>query len=338
MSPPKLPFVSVIVPVYNEEKTIEASIKSLLAIDYEFYEIIIVDDGSSDSTESIVQNYPVKYIKISNSGPSKARNVGVSHASGEIVAFIDGDCIVDKNWLTELVKPYFFSDTIASVGGIQLSKEEKSKVATGISRVFKTRIGSAGSTYCKTTQSRGYIEEMDHNPSCNTSYKKEIINEVGLYDEDLWPIEDVELDHRIRTSGYRIVNNPKAIVWHYRPSTIKSFFKMIKRYANARSVLGKKNRKLTSTIHYIPTIALIAFPFLLFSLGFVPSTRMPLLFLISSYSTLLFTNGIFYAFKDKKASYIYLLPLLIFLIHFGWAIGFLEGYLAKRTTVRGVKI
>ena len=111
---------------------------------------------------------------------------------------------------------------------------------------------------------------------------------------------------------------------------------MIKRYASARSILGKKNRKLTSAIHYVPTITLLALPFILLSAGFVPEVRIPFFFVMGTYTFLLLSNGIFYAVKDKRPSYMLYLPLLIFVIHFGWAIGFLEGFFAKKTTIRGV--
>lgn len=102
-----LPSVSVVVPVYNGAETIAACIESLLKQDYpsDRYDIIIVENGSTDNTTEIVKRFPVRLFHSYDKGPAPARNMGLSVSSAEIVAYTDADCVAAPNWLSELVKP-----------------------------------------------------------------------------------------------------------------------------------------------------------------------------------------------------------------------------------------
>jgi len=93
--------ISVVVPAYNVEATIDACLNSLLSqtLSRDSYEVIVVDNGSMDETAAIIRNYPVTYIYEPNCTVYAARNAGVSVAAGDIIAFTDSDCVVDKKWL-----------------------------------------------------------------------------------------------------------------------------------------------------------------------------------------------------------------------------------------------
>ncbi|MBI4839073.1 MAG: glycosyltransferase family 2 protein, partial [Nitrospirae bacterium] len=107
--------VSVIIPVYNRADLLPSVIKALLGQEYPA-EIIIVDDGSTDSTAEAAKGYPVKYIYQENAGPAKARNTGWKASTGEIVCFTDSDCIPRKDWAGRLAES-FVDDSIGAVGG-----------------------------------------------------------------------------------------------------------------------------------------------------------------------------------------------------------------------------
>jgi len=101
--------ISVIIPVYNAEKLIADCLIALLNqnIDFSKYEIIVVDDGSSDNTAKIVEIFKdVQLIIQKNRGPAAARNEGVRHAKGDIVVFTDSDCIPNKNWIEQMIMPF----------------------------------------------------------------------------------------------------------------------------------------------------------------------------------------------------------------------------------------
>ena len=118
------PFVSVVVPTYNRGKLVRQCVESLFIQDYPIkkYEIIVVNDGSKDNTEQILRELngitPVKFLWFNqeNKGVSAARNLGISKSSGEIICFIDDDCIADQGWLSNIIATYSQS-RIGGVGG-----------------------------------------------------------------------------------------------------------------------------------------------------------------------------------------------------------------------------
>ena len=116
--PVKCFFVSVIVPVYNGARTIASCLESLLVQDYphENYEIIVIENGSSDDTTSIVEKYPIRLFHCERKGPAFARNFGVQRSQADIVAFTDSDCIADPQWLSKLLEAYK-DDRILGAGG-----------------------------------------------------------------------------------------------------------------------------------------------------------------------------------------------------------------------------
>ncbi len=226
------PFISIIIAIFNAQQTLAKCLSSIEKLDYPNFEIIAVDDGSTDSSAEICQTFPsVRFISQDNSGPSAARNRGVSLAKGNIIAFTDADCIVDPDWLNELVNG-FHSDQVAGVGGNQLSPADESAFGRLVQDGFHL-LGFATSYAQTPTRTTA----VSHNPSCNASYQKQIFDEHGGFDESLWPGEDLDLDTRLLNSGKILVRQPRAIVRHYRPATSTQLARMMSRY-------GRSARKL----------------------------------------------------------------------------------------------
>jgi glycosyltransferase involved in cell wall biosynthesis len=246
-----LPRVSIVIPVYNSRKTIEKCIESLLLLDHESFEIIIVDDGSTDGTPELCdQHAEIHLIRLSRGGPSRARNVGIAAARGEFVAFTDGDCLVDAQWLKELEVP-FADPRIAGTGGDQKSPDDETQAGRIVQEFLKTIGFITG--YIKTDAK---LRETEHNPSCNSMYRKQVLLDVGGFDESLWPGEDVELDLKIVRKGHKLVYNPSAVVFHYRPSTYRGFYRMMLRYGASQWPLVMKYG-LFRKLHYIPLILIV---------------------------------------------------------------------------------
>ena len=112
----RVPKISVVVCTYNGSATLSECLESLTGLVYPDYEVIVVDDGSTDSTPSIVPGFPVKYIRLEkNGGLSRARNAGMNAAEGEIIAYIDDDATADPHWLYFLAAS--LKRTAVAVGG-----------------------------------------------------------------------------------------------------------------------------------------------------------------------------------------------------------------------------
>ncbi|MFN3966201.1 MAG: glycosyltransferase [Endomicrobiia bacterium] len=253
--------ISIIIPVRNGEKTIEKCISSIFNLDYSDYELIVVNDGSTDRTEEIINNVITQFIEKKNKfkliktegvGPSEARNIAIREAKGEFIAFTDADCIVDKNWLNELLKG-FSSNDVVGVGGSQLTPEDDTDFSKKIHE-FMNRIGFV-TEYIKSTKDKA-LKEVSHNPTCNVMYRKKIFSEIGGFLKGLWPNEDVEFDLRVKKKGYKLIYNPSAVVYHYRPDSLKKFLSMMFRY-------GKSQGYTTTLYGFFRKIQIVPVVFLL---------------------------------------------------------------------------
>ena len=230
------PLISVIVAAYNCRDTISKCLESLSSLDHPSHEIIVVDDGSTDGTAEICQTFSgVKVIRLDRGGPSRARNTGVRKARGKFVAFTDSDCSVDSQWLKELEKGFIGPD-VAGVGGDQVSPADESEMGKRIQEFLK--ISGFVTRYIQTEAAFG---ETTHNASCNSAYRKIIFEEIGGFDEEQFPGEDLELDLKISRKGYRLIYNPAALVGHYRPGTYREFCRMMRRYGAGEWHLVKKH-------------------------------------------------------------------------------------------------
>jgi GT2 family glycosyltransferase len=247
------PFISVIIPAKNAEKTIARCLISVLGLDYADYEVIVVDDGSQDQTAQILQNFAqrLKIISFSQSvGPAKARNEAAKQAKGGFIAFTDADCLTASDWLRELLKG-FQDDNIAGTGGMQKVPDDETAFGRRAAKLMQ-QVGFL-TDYLRPGQQANI--SVNHNPSCNVMYKRDIFLKEGGFLEGLWPGEDVELDYRLRKSGYELIFNPRAIVYHYRPEDLKSFLKMMFRYGWAQGFLIRK-RGILRKIHIVSALGL----------------------------------------------------------------------------------
>lgn len=230
------PRTSVVIASFNSMRTITQCLDSIRDQDHPSYEVIVVDDGSTDGSVEACSSYPmVRLIRLDRGGPSRARNKGIEAARGEFIAFTDSDCIVRRDWLRELERG-FLDEAIAGVGGEQVSPDGESEFGRTVQEFFRL-IGFV-TDYITL---RRTLSETHHNPTCNVAYRKRVLKQVGGFAEDLFPCEDVELDRRIRLCGYRLMFNPDAVVAHFRPRSYRGFARMMKRYGVGEWHLWRKH-------------------------------------------------------------------------------------------------
>ncbi len=114
----KNPLISIVIPAYNEEKYIENVLKSIKKQTYKNYEVIVVDNNSTDNTAQIAKKYGAKVVKEKKKGSAAARQAGFSEAKGEIIASTDSDAIVPENWLEKFIKEFEKDPSLVAVGGV----------------------------------------------------------------------------------------------------------------------------------------------------------------------------------------------------------------------------
>ncbi len=228
---PQTPFVSVIVCSYNGAPTLAACLESLGKIDYPAYEVILVDDGSTDETPQIAARFPnVRYLRQDNHGLSHARNTGAAAARGEVFAYTDSDCMADKDWLYYLIGT-LLSGKFAGVGGPNVSPPAQDWVQACVAAA------PGGPSHVLLTDT-----VAEHIPGCNMAWYRWAFESVGGFDREYHKAgDDVDFCWRVQQAGHEIAFSPTAIVWHHRRFTIEAFRKQQEGYGEAESMLRFKH-------------------------------------------------------------------------------------------------
>lgn len=229
---PRTPRVSVVVASYNGDRILNACLDSLEKLNYPDYEIILVDDGSTDTTPQIAARHPnVRCFRHEkNLGLSVARNTGIAAATGEIIAFTDSDCRADPDWLFFLVGDLLKSG-FAAIGGPNLLPPEDSPVAAAV------MVSPGGPAHVMLTD-----RQAEHIPGCNMAFYKWALEEIGGFDPIFTAAgDDVDVCWRLQQAGYKIGFSPGGFVWHYRRSTIRDYLKQQRGYGQAEALLVRKH-------------------------------------------------------------------------------------------------
>jgi len=228
---PRTPRVSVIVCSYNGAKTLDQCLCSLKDLEYPDYEVVLVDDGSKDNTPEIAAKHPwVKCIRQENRGLSVARNVGAEHATGEVIAYTDSDCMADPDWLYYLVGTLVSGD-YAGVGGPNISPPAANWIQACVAAA------PGGPSHVLLTD-----VVAEHIPGCNMAFYKWAFDRIGGFDAEYRKAgDDVDFCWRLQQDGQVIAFSPSAIVWHYRRFTLKAFRKQQEGYGEAESLLRFKH-------------------------------------------------------------------------------------------------
>jgi glycosyltransferase involved in cell wall biosynthesis len=228
---PRAPFVSVIVCSYNGGRTLAACLDSLGRLKYPDYEIVLVDDGSTDDTRDIAEQFPhVRYIYQENRGLSHARNTGAAAAKGEVFAYTDSDCMADVDWLYYLIGTLLSGD-YAGVGGPNVPPPAQNWIQACVAAA------PGGPSHVLLTD---IIAE--HVPGCNMAFYRWAFENIGGFDAEYHKAgDDVDFCWRLQQAGCVIAFSATAIVWHHRRFTLRAFLKQQDGYGEAESLLRFKH-------------------------------------------------------------------------------------------------
>jgi len=234
------PRVSVVVCAFNAERTIGACLHALQYQRYPDYEVVVVDDGSTDRTATITEEFRRRYesrggpsfvlIHQPNRGLAVARNVGAQASRGEIVAYTDADCVPDPDWLVFLVHAAV-RNGFAAVGGPNVPPPEENVVAAAVAAA------PGGPTHVLIDD-----EIAEHIPGCNMALTQSVLAAVGGFDPAYTAAgDDVDICWRLQNLGHRVGFSPAATVWHYRRHTLRSYLRQQRGYGRAEALLYFKH-------------------------------------------------------------------------------------------------
>ncbi len=221
--------VSVVVCSYNGASTIRDCLEGLTRLDYPNYEVIVVNDGSTDNTSEIAKEYPFKLISTPNMGLSSARNTGLYAAAGEIVAYTDDDAHPDPHWLQYLAATFAKTDHVG-VGGPNIAPLGDGEIAECVAN------SPGGPIHVLVNDT-----EAEHIPGCNMAFRREALLAIGGFD----PLyrtagDDVDVCWRMHENGWTLGFSPAAMVWHHRRNSIRDYWRQQQGYGKAEALLERK--------------------------------------------------------------------------------------------------
>lgn len=331
------PKVSIIIPVKEANKNLKECLQHCHRLNYPDYEIIILPDRKerlpyfrAKRENKVLEQSErppysqVKVIPTGAIGPSEKRDIGIKHAQGEILAFVDDDAFPTKSWLKKAMKN-FEDKNVAAVGGPAVTPESDNLRQKASGLVYSSYLASGPNTYRYIPKRK---RQVDDYPSCNFLVRKSIIEKVGGFGSKFWPGEDTKLClHITKNLGKKIIYDPKVLIYHHRRPLYRKHLRQVANYALHRGYFSKRFPQTSCRIFYfIPSLFVLGL-FFGWLLGFIH----PLFFRLYLGIILFYLISIlFTGFKHKNPKLTFLVSSGILVTNFSYGIFFLKGLFSRR--------
>lgn len=321
-----VPFVTVVCPIYNEEKYIAHCVDSILAQDYpkERMEVFLVDGMSRDHTRDILQHYLVQYpfLKLLDNEHQTvpyALNKGILQASGDVIVRLDGHCMYPVDYISALVH-YLYSLNADNVGGVWRTLPAKdTAVCKAIALACSHPFGVGGSMHKIGARD---IMETDTVPfGC---YRKEVFDRIGLFDEDLTRNQDDEFNGRLRKAGGKIYLIPDVVIDYTARPTLKKMSRMYYQYGLFKPLVNKKLGAPATTRQFVPVIFVTGILFCVILGIWWHWLYLILGIVIAGHVLISLLVGVKHKCSWKETL---MLPIVFFLVHWSYGWGYLNGEL-----------
>ncbi|RXP52288.1 glycosyltransferase [Lutibacter sp. HS1-25] len=309
---------SIIIPVYNRPQEIDELLLSLTKQTYSnFFEVVIVEDGSENTSKEIVEGYKsvlnIQYFLKNNTGAGASRNFGMQQATGNYFIIFDSDCIIPPNYLVE-VENALMNNYTDAYGGADAAHDSFTTIQKAINYSMTSFFTTGGI--------RGSKKAVDkfQPRSFNLGMSKKAF-EITKGFSKMKIGEDIDLTFRLWEHNFETQFIENAFVYHKRRSTFMQFFKQTFAFGNGRPFLNKKYPGTAKITYWFPTVFSLL---LLFSLACLVFDIQIFALFFGFYFTLLFLDSLLKN-KDIKVAFVSVITTLI--QFFGYGFGFLKGQL-----------
>src|SRR4030042_2711861 len=256
--------VSIVIPAKGNNELLDECISRCLELDYPNFEILVLPDSPIDE----VRGPHVKIVPTGPVSPSEKRDLALSVAEGEILAFLDDDAWPERNWLSKAVR-YFEDEDIAAVGGPAITPPNDGFMQKAGGMVYTSLLGGGNLRYRYTPQR---LREVDDYPTCNLLVRKDIMERIGGFDTKFWPGEDTKLCLAITHDlGKKLLYAPDVLVYHHRRPLFRPHLKQVKSYGLHRGYFARRFPKTSLRLTYFLQSFLVAG----LILGFIVSALIP---------------------------------------------------------------
>ncbi len=243
------PFFSIIIPAHNEEAIIEETVESLFHQDYQHYEIIVVNDGSTDQTAAILDSMLLRYPQrlrvihlVPNSGKSKALNTGIILSKGQFILTIDADCVLDPKVLKWMAWHLVKFPRVGAVTG-------NPRVRNRTSLIGKIQVGEYSSIIGMIKRTQRILGKVLTVSGVLAAYRKSALLDVGLFDSDI-VTEDIDITWKLQKRFWDVRYEPRALGWVLVPETLRGLWRQRVRWAKGGVQVLKKHLNVLSRWRY----------------------------------------------------------------------------------------
>ena len=320
----KTVLISVVVPVRNEERHLTTVLDALLAQNYpqECYEILVVDGHSTDKTRETVEPYLTRFTNVRLfSNPkflaSAARNIGIRESKGDIILIVDGHCLIDNPEMLANVHKAMQKPGISALGRPQpLFLENANLVQRAIAMARHSRVGHHPDSLIYSDQSQ-IVPAI----SVAVAYRREVFDQIGLFDERFDACEDCELNYRIDLAGLNCYFTPDIAVRYKPRATLFGLGKQMFRYGRGRIRLAKKHPKSFSWKMFLPALLILGIVFGGLAAAFSATVAAAYFAILALYVVIVLGESVRLALVNRFPQGLVLFPLIFFVIHFGAGFG-----------------
>lgn len=269
---------SFIIPIYNRREELREFLQSFTAMQKSGidWELLIVDDGSSEQLEDLVVASEAKYIRIPNGGPAAARNVGLKRASGDFFIFLDSDTILPQNYLQKVMDG-IAAQQLDAFGGSDRAAADFSPFQKAVNFSMTSWVTTGGIRGKKANAKNFYPR------SFNMGFSREVYDKTEGFSAMRYG-EDIDLSIRIKNAGFRSGFISEASVYHKRRANTKQFFKQTYQFGTARPILNRKYPESAKLTFWFPSLFILGLLFSFYrDLYLVYVFYLGLIFVISSF-------------------------------------------------------